>query len=432
MAWPEAAPTPLTSPPAQVAATRDEMAGLKAKAEAGDALAQYDLGVSYRDGDGIPKDEVKAAEWFRKAADQGLVTAQFNLAVLYDHGQGVKRDDAFAVAWYRKAADKGLVEAQVNLANFYLRGRGVSKDPRQAVAWYRKAADQDSIFAQYNLGLLYQDGEGVKQDDAAALMWFLKSARQGDADAQREVGEIYFSGKGVRRDDAEAARWYRKAAEQGDTKAQFDLGVMTSLGLGLPKDLVESHKWLSLASANALGPLAEEYAATRDGVARLMTPQQLVEARKRAKAWLAARLPEKQTARWGRAELVPIKNGRDDRIRTCDPLTPSQVRYQAALHPGSRAKRANELQVSHRTTRECTRTIRGPEGPRLRLKVRDYGLLLATFFLLVGAFVFGSAFAATLTAGARSANSFLAPSPSSTPRIHCSPRFTSRSPVCAA
>ena len=27
------------------------------------------------------------------------------------------------------------------------------------------------------------------------------------------------------------------------------------------------------------------------------------------------------------------KIGRDDRIRTCDPLTPSQVRYQAAPHP---------------------------------------------------------------------------------------------------
>ena len=32
------------------------------------------------------------------------------------------------------------------------------------------------------------------------------------------------------------------------------------------------------------------------------------------------------------AELLR-KVGRDDRIRTCDPLTPSQVRYQAALHP---------------------------------------------------------------------------------------------------
>src|SRR5580704_11658938 len=26
-----------------------------------------------------------------------------------------------------------------------------------------------------------------------------------------------------------------------------------------------------------------------------------------------------------------VRNGRSDRIRTCDPLTPSQVRYQAAL-----------------------------------------------------------------------------------------------------
>ena len=28
-----------------------------------------------------------------------------------------------------------------------------------------------------------------------------------------------------------------------------------------------------------------------------------------------------------------ILNGRDDTIRTCDPFVPSEVRYQAALHP---------------------------------------------------------------------------------------------------
>ena len=33
---------------------------------------------------------------------------------------------------------------------------------------------------------------------------------------------------------------------------------------------------------------------------------------------------------------APLEIGRDDRIRTCDPLTPSQVRYQAALHPENR------------------------------------------------------------------------------------------------
>src|SRR5579862_7555998 len=31
--------------------------------------------------------------------------------------------------------------------------------------------------------------------------------------------------------------------------------------------------------------------------------------------------------------LMPINIGRDAEIRTRDPLTPSQVRYQAALHP---------------------------------------------------------------------------------------------------
>ena len=31
--------------------------------------------------------------------------------------------------------------------------------------------------------------------------------------------------------------------------------------------------------------------------------------------------------------ILFIKNGRDDRIRTCDPLVPNQVHYQAVLHP---------------------------------------------------------------------------------------------------
>ena len=33
------------------------------------------------------------------------------------------------------------------------------------------------------------------------------------------------------------------------------------------------------------------------------------------------------------AEVSKLKNGRGDRIRTCDPLVPNQMRYQAALLP---------------------------------------------------------------------------------------------------
>ena len=40
------------------------------------------LGKLYRDGDGVPKDKEKAAEWFRKAADQGHKEAEVDLELL--------------------------------------------------------------------------------------------------------------------------------------------------------------------------------------------------------------------------------------------------------------------------------------------------------------------------------------------------------------
>src|SRR6188474_2956053 len=49
------------------------------------------------------------------------------------------------------------------------------------------------------------------------------------------------------------------------------------------------------------------------------------------------RRPMRAPASTAIGNLLIIGIGRDDRIRTCDPLTPSQVRYQAALHPVSGA-----------------------------------------------------------------------------------------------
>ena len=36
---------------------------------------------------------------------------------------------------------------------------------------------------------------------------------------------------------------------------------------------------------------------------------------------------------FGRVASRKLKNGRGDRIRTCDPLVPNQMRYQAAPLP---------------------------------------------------------------------------------------------------
>ncbi|MFQ5949031.1 MAG: tetratricopeptide repeat protein, partial [Acidimicrobiia bacterium] len=70
-------------------------------AEAGDAKAQFFLGLIYEEGlNDLPRNLAKAAEWYRKAARQGHVMAQFKLAVLYEHGEGGSQDLAEAVRWY--------------------------------------------------------------------------------------------------------------------------------------------------------------------------------------------------------------------------------------------------------------------------------------------------------------------------------------------
>jgi hypothetical protein len=118
-----------------------------------------------------PKDLAKVAVFYRKAADKGDVAAQFNLGIMYDHGMGVPQDYAQAVLWYRKAAEQGFASAQYNLGVAYHEGQGVPQDYVQAAAWYRKAADQGDAAAQFNLGAAYFHGQGVPQDFAEAYSW---------------------------------------------------------------------------------------------------------------------------------------------------------------------------------------------------------------------------------------------------------------------
>lgn len=65
-------------------------------AEQGKSQAQYNLGCSYRDGQGVSQDYSQAAQWFRKAADQGYAPAQSDVGLLYEYGHGVPQDGCTA------------------------------------------------------------------------------------------------------------------------------------------------------------------------------------------------------------------------------------------------------------------------------------------------------------------------------------------------
>ncbi|HEY2953398.1 MAG TPA: tetratricopeptide repeat protein [Verrucomicrobiae bacterium] len=131
-----------------------DSSGTRARAEQGDADAQFDLGVSYGSSAGELLDFAQAAQWYRKAAEQNHSLAQFNLGVMYAKGQGVAQDDAEAARWIRKAADRGDAGAQFNLGTRFHRasmGRELpdaSESRVEAYKWFQLAAAQgykDSI-----------------------------------------------------------------------------------------------------------------------------------------------------------------------------------------------------------------------------------------------------------------------------------------------
>ena len=80
-----------------VLSAQDDLDTVRQAAEQGDATAQFNLGLMYANGEGVPEDDAEAVRWYRMAAEQGLAIAQFNLGVKYDFGEGVPKDGAEAV-----------------------------------------------------------------------------------------------------------------------------------------------------------------------------------------------------------------------------------------------------------------------------------------------------------------------------------------------
>lgn len=85
---------------------------VKQKAESGNVKDQLVLARRYYNGDGVTKDDAKAAEWYQKAAQKGSDFAQYKLGEMYDKGEGVAKDAAKAVEWWQKAAAQGNGDAQ--------------------------------------------------------------------------------------------------------------------------------------------------------------------------------------------------------------------------------------------------------------------------------------------------------------------------------
>jgi TPR repeat protein len=161
---------------------------IKSLAEQGNAKAQFNLGLMYKKGEGVPQDYTETMKWYRKAAEQDLADAQYNLGVMYHEGEGVPQEYTEAMKWFQKAAEQEYAKAQYNLGVMYHEGEGVPQDYTETMKWSRKAAEQGLADAQYFLGVMYGKGQGVPQDNVLAYMWISLAASRFSASEGNKRG----------------------------------------------------------------------------------------------------------------------------------------------------------------------------------------------------------------------------------------------------
>jgi len=108
----------------------------------GDPHGQMMIGRAYAEGYGVPEDTVKAAKWFRRAAEGGDPTAQALLGAYYAVGRGVPRNYFLAYVWSSIAAASGkeeiaeiAVESQELAAESMTRSQIAKAQKRAGEVW---------------------------------------------------------------------------------------------------------------------------------------------------------------------------------------------------------------------------------------------------------------------------------------------------------
>ena len=204
-----------------------------------------ELGESYRQGDGVPRDAARAAEFYRQSCLGGDAAGCNQLGTMYSAGEGVRRDPIRAAGLFEGVCDSGYAVGCHNLGFLYSNGEGLEEDQGRAAELYSRACEGGYAAGCYNLGRLYYRGEGVKEDHVRAAELSDRACEAGAMPGCAFLGGLYYDGAGVAQDRERAAELYERACDGGDSRACracSELGDLYAKGEGVSKDLIRAMK----------------------------------------------------------------------------------------------------------------------------------------------------------------------------------------------
>jgi len=181
---------------------------LRPLAEAGDVMAQYQLGRIFAD----RKDFKAAYGWFLMAARNGHAVSQAAVAAMLEQGNGVAADARAAESWRRQAASNGNPGALMALALASLSGKPDPAAVTRAAAMLQLAADLGEPAAQAAYGVMLIQGRGVPRNNFQGLVWLKLAKDGGDRNAAKAYDQLAAgqTGQTMARVEQTADQWSKR------------------------------------------------------------------------------------------------------------------------------------------------------------------------------------------------------------------------------
>ena len=168
----------------------------KAYSEGDSINSPLELGDMSFDGNGCPKNLVKAFSWWEIAAKNGNASAMCRIAGGYFEGDCCQKDLPKALYWYKKAGDNGDFFGYGRYASMLLNGEGCEVNTDEATRYFKLAADNGDDYSQYVVGLMYYYGDyGFAKNNFLALSYLKKSAAQGYIRAAAAIVDLNLENK---------------------------------------------------------------------------------------------------------------------------------------------------------------------------------------------------------------------------------------------
>ena len=127
---------------------------LSYEANLGDDKAQYNLGIMYKKGLGVPVNNNEAFGWFFLSANQGNILANYALGHAYLKGSGIKKNYKSALRAFKYAALREHPSSRLIIGNMYYQGQGVIVSYPRAFLWWSLAQDLNIGGASQNIDMI--------------------------------------------------------------------------------------------------------------------------------------------------------------------------------------------------------------------------------------------------------------------------------------